>query len=114
MNNMIKTTHDNLPTKILKSSSEATVNEAITRGVFPDNLKLADITQVLKKDDLFDKKATDQPAFYRLYLNIQKNGAKTNNYITNHLSRYVWVLKRLQHPTSFDFSNRKMENDFRQ
>ena len=43
------TTHKNIPPKILKSSSEATVNilhrlfnETITKGVFPDNLKLAD------------------------------------------------------------------------
>ena len=57
------TTHKNIPPKILKSSSEATVNvlhrlfnETITKGVFTDNLKLADVTPVFKKDDSFDKK----------------------------------------------------------
>ena len=57
------TTHKNIPSKMLKSSSEVTVNvlhrlfnETITKGVFPDNLKLADVTPVFKKDDPFDKK----------------------------------------------------------
>ena len=57
------TTHKNIPPKILKSSSEATVNvlhrlfnETITKGVFPNNLKLADVTRAFKKDDPFDKK----------------------------------------------------------
>ena len=57
------TTHKNTPPKILKSSSEATVNvlhrlfnETITKGVFPNNLKRADVTPVFKKDDPFGKK----------------------------------------------------------
>ena len=57
------TTHKNIPPKKLKSSSKATVNilhrlfyETITKGIFPDNLKLADVTPVFKKDDPFDKK----------------------------------------------------------
>ena len=47
------TTHKNISPKILKSSSETTVNvlhrlfnETITTGVFPNNLKLADVTSV--------------------------------------------------------------------
>ena len=74
------TAQKNIPPKILKSSSEATVNvlhrlfnETITKGVFPDNLKLADVTPVFKKDDPFDKKTTDLSAFYRLYLKFMKN-----------------------------------------
>ena len=68
------TTHKNIPLKILKSSSQALYghnvlhrlfNETITEGVFPDNLKLADVTLVFKKDDPFGKK-TDLSAFYRL------------------------------------------------
>ena len=57
------TTHKNIPPKILKSSSEPIVNvlhklfnETITKGVFPNNLKLADVTPVFKKDDPFDKR----------------------------------------------------------
>ena len=68
------TTHKNIPLKILKSSSQALYghnvlhrlfNETIAEGVFPDNLKLADVTLVFKKDDPFGKK-TDLSAFYRL------------------------------------------------
>ena len=54
------TTHKNIPPKILKSSSEATVNvlhrifnKTITKGVFSDNVKLYGITPV---DNPFDKK----------------------------------------------------------
>ena len=43
-------------------------NETITKGVFPDNLKLADVTPVFKEDDPFDKKTTDLSAFYWLYI----------------------------------------------
>ena len=57
------TTHKNIPPKILKSSSDVTVNilhrlfnETITKGVFPDNLKLADVTLAFKKHDPFDRK----------------------------------------------------------
>ena len=57
------TAHNNIFPKILKSSSETTVNtlhrvfnETVTEGVFPDNLKLTDVTPVFKKDDPFDKK----------------------------------------------------------
>ena len=52
------------PPKILKLSSEARVNvlhrpfnETITKGVFPDILKLADVTAVFRKDNSFDKKS---------------------------------------------------------
>ena len=62
------TTHKNIPPKIPKSSCEATVNvlhrlfnETITKDAFPDNLKLADVTLVFKKDNRFDKKAKDRP-----------------------------------------------------
>ena len=80
------TTHKNIPPKILKSSSEATVNilhrlfnETITKGVFPDDLKLADVTPVFKKDNPFDTKTTDLSAFYRLYLS------------KSFISIFVWV-----------------------
>ena len=50
------TTHKNIPPKILKSSSEATVNilhrlfsETITEGVFLDHLNLLMLHQFLKK-----------------------------------------------------------------
>ena len=55
----------------IKSSSEATFNvshrlfnETITKGVFRDSLKLADVTTVFKKDGPFDKKTAHLSAFY--------------------------------------------------
>ena len=53
LNSKKATTHKNIPPERLKSSSEATVNvldrhfaKTITKGVFPDNLKVADVTPV--------------------------------------------------------------------
>ena len=58
-----KATTYNIPTKILKWSSEATVsifhrlfNESVTKSLFPDNLKCTHVTPVFKNDDPFDKK----------------------------------------------------------
>ena len=82
------TTHKSIPPKILKSSYEVRVNvlhwlfnEKITNGVFPDNLKRADVKPVFKIDDPFDKKNTDLWAFYRLYLKFMKTDAKTKKII---------------------------------
>ena len=73
-------THKTIPPKILKSSSEATFivlhrlfNETITKGVFPDNLKLADGTPVFKKMILLIKKTTGLSVVFRLYLKVMKN-----------------------------------------
>ena len=84
------TTHKNIPPKILKSSSEATVNtllrlfnETITKGVLSDSWKHADVTPVFEKGDPFDKKTTDLSAFYQLYLKFMKRQRLLrNDYIT--------------------------------
>ena len=98
LNRKKATTHKNIPPKILNSSSEATVNilrrlfnETITKGVFPDDFKLADVTPVFKKDDPFDKK-NYRPV--RVLLAISKIYEKLmqrqiNDYIANHLSPYL-------------------------
>ena len=52
------------------------LNEKITKGFFPNNLKLAEVTSVFKKDDAFDRKTTNLSVFYRLYLKFMKNGCK--------------------------------------
>ena len=73
-----ETTRKNIPPKILQSSSEVTVNilhrlfnEKITKGVFPNNLKLADVTPVFKKDNAFDKEkyrpVSVLPAMSKIY-----------------------------------------------
>ena len=92
------TTHKNIPPKILKSSSEATVNilhrlfnETITKGVFPDDLKLADVTPVFKNDDPFDKKnyraVSVLPTISKIYEKLMQR--QINDYIANHLSPYL-------------------------
>ena len=67
------------------------LNTTITKSVFLDNLKLADVKTVFKKEDPFDNKK------YRpvsVLLTISKIYEKLmqshiNNYITNHLSLYL-------------------------
>ena len=56
------TTHNNITQKILRQSAEVTANtlqllfnNAISNSVFPENLKLADVTPVFKKKDPLDK-----------------------------------------------------------
>ena len=90
------TTHKNIPPKILKLSSEATVlhrlfNETITKGVFLDNLKLVDVTPVFKKDDPFNKKnyrpVSVLPTISKICEKLMQR--QINNYIINHLSSYL-------------------------
>ena len=52
-------------------------NETITKGVFPDNLKLADVTPVFKEDDPFDKKNyRPVSVLLTIYLKFVKNWCK--------------------------------------
>ena len=92
------TTQKNISPKILKSSSNATVNvlhrlfnEIITKAVFPDNLKLADVRPVFKKYDPFNKKSYRPvrvlPDISKIYEKLMER--QINNYITNHLSPYL-------------------------
>ena len=63
-------------------------DEKITKGVFPDNLKLADVAPVFKKDDLFDKKAfIILPTISKIYEKLIQR--QINSYITNYLSLYL-------------------------
>ena len=98
------TTHKNIPPKILKSSSEATVNilhrlfnKTITEGVFLDNLKLADVTPVFKKDDPFNKKncrpASVLPAISKSYEKLMQR--QVNDYIANHVHICVGIANHL-------------------
>ena len=56
------TKNGNIPAKILKKSvdiyiKEITfiINECIENGIFPDDLKLADVSRIFKKEDCFQK-----------------------------------------------------------
>ena len=90
-------THDNIP-PTLNPSSESTVNvlhrlfnEAIAKGVFPDNLKLVDVTPVFKKHNPFDKKnyrpVSVLLTIFKIYEKLMQR--PINNYMTNNLSPYL-------------------------
>ena len=73
---------------IKKTINKPFFNEKITKGVFPDNLKLADVAPVFKKDDLFDKKAFNiLPTISKIYEKLMQR--QINSYITNYLSLYL-------------------------
>ena len=96
------TTHKNIPPKILKSSSEATVNilhrlfNETIKVVFQDDLKLADVTSVFRKDNPFDKKnyrtVSVLPAISKIYEKLMQR--QINDYIANHLSPYLCGYRR--------------------
>ena len=55
------TTHNNIPPKILRQSAEVTANtmqllfnNAILNSEFPEDLELADVTPIFKKNDPLD------------------------------------------------------------
>ena len=72
--------------KILKNSinanlSELTIiNNCLKNGVFPDDLKLADITPILKKEDSLNKK-NYQPVSILPHLSKVLKGFYTNKLI---------------------------------
>ena len=56
------TTHSNIPPKILPQSAEGTANtmqllfnNAISNSEFPEDLELADVTPIFKKNNPLDK-----------------------------------------------------------
>ena len=40
------------------------INDCIENGILPDDLKLADVSLIFKKEDSFKKKIIDQLAYY--------------------------------------------------
>ena len=88
------TTHNSIPSKILRQSAEVTANtlqllfnNAISNSEFRENLKLADVTPVFKKKDPFDK-TNYRPVsvFLRFQRLMQK---QINEHIKNKLSPYL-------------------------
>ena len=88
------TTHNNIPSKILRQSAEVTANtlqllfnNAISNSEFRENLKLADVAPVFKKKDPFDK-TNYRPVsvFLRFQRLMQK---QINEHIKNKLSPYL-------------------------
>ena len=66
-------------------------HETVTKGVFPDNLRLADVTPVFKKDNTFDKKSyrpvSVLPTISKIYEKLMQR--LINNHVTSHLSSYL-------------------------
>ena len=89
---------DSIPPKMLKISSEATanilqklLNDSLETGIFPDSLKLADITPVLKKKDLLNeinyRPVSVLPIVSKLFEKIMQK--QINGFIIKCLSPYL-------------------------
>ena len=71
---MVSTKNGDIPAKILKKSvdiyiKEITfiINDCIEKGIFPDDLKLADVSPIFKKEDSFKKENyIDRLAYYHI------------------------------------------------
>ena len=77
--------HDNLSAITLKSIANEIcecitliINQSITTGIFPDQLKVAKVVPIFNKNDLSDIKTIGQFPFYQLYLNYLKMSCKHN------------------------------------
>ena len=93
--------------KILKPSSDSTVevlhrlfNEIRTKDVFWDNLKLAYVTPVFRKDDPFNKENYRPASVLRTISKIYENlmQRQQNNYITNNLYPYLCGYRKSYNP----------------
>ena len=89
---------DNIPPKMLKISSEVTanilqklLNDSLETGMFPDRLKLADITPVFKTKDPLNKTnyrpVSVLPIVSKLFEKIMQK--QINDFISNYLSPYL-------------------------
>ena len=89
---------DSTPPKMLKISSEDTsnilqklLNDSLETGMFPDSLKLADITPAFKNKDPLNKTnyrpVSVLPIVSKLFEKIMQK--QINGFISNCLSRYL-------------------------
>ena len=92
------TTDGNIPPKILKQSASVAspvllklLNESFISCVFPESLKLADITPVFKKKDALDKSnyrpVSVLPITSKIFVKIMQK--QMNQYMTPNLSPYL-------------------------
>ena len=88
------TTSNNIPTKLLKENSDICstvlhklINTSITSGTFPDQLKIADISPVFKKDDATNAKnyrpISVLPSVSKVYERL------IQNQLMEHLNKYL-------------------------
>ena len=98
LNSKKATTNNNIPTKILKLTSDTIsnivhklFNDCLESSSFPDNFKLADITPVLKKGSPLDKTnyrpVSVLPALSKVFERLIQN--QINDYIVKYLSPYL-------------------------
>ena len=92
------TTHNNIPSKILRQSAEVTANtlqllfnNAISNSVNPENLKLADVTPVFRKKNPLDKAnyrpVSVLPPVSKIFERLMQK--QINEHIKNKLSPYL-------------------------
>ena len=97
MNPNKATTHNNITPKILRQSAEVTANtlqllfnNAISNSVFPENLKLADVTPVFRKKNHLDKAnyrpVSVLPPVSKIFERLMQK--QINEHIKNKLSHY--------------------------
>ena len=119
LNNKKNGTFGNIPTKLLKEVSDICApalndiwnNEIITQKCFPNNLKLADVTPVFKKEDASLLKnyrpVSVLPVVSKIYERIMQK--QILEYIDKHLFPHLY--KRVQYTNGsnilYNFSNRK-------
>ena len=96
-----------MPTKLLKEVSDICApalndiwnNEIITQKSFPNNVRLADVTPLFKKEDASLLKncrpVSVLPVVSKIYEKIMQK--QILEYIDNHLSSHLWIWKRIQY-----------------
>ena len=96
-----------MPTKLLKEVSDICApalndiwnNEIITQKSFPNNVRLADVTPLFKKEDASLLKncrpLSVLPVVSKIYEKIMQK--QILEYIDNHLSSHLWIWKRIQY-----------------
>ena len=91
------------PAKILKNSingylSELTIliNNCLKEGVFPDDLKLADITPILKKEDSLNKENYQPTGILSHLLKVFQRVLykQIDNFMENKFPPYLWVFRK--------------------
>ena len=97
------TTHKNIPPKVLKTSAMITaetlqqlLNQALTTGEFPSNLKNADVTPVFKKNNPLNKEnyrpVSVLPIFSKVFEKLMQN--QINLHIKSFLSPYLYGYRK--------------------
>ena len=113
-----------IPAKILKNSiiaylSELTIliNNCLTKGVFPDDLRLADITPIFKKEDSLNKEkyrpVSILPLLSKVFERILYK--QTDSFMENKFSPYLCGFRKKSQCAVLTFENdRKLEKTIRQ